>query len=171
MTGQSIVLTEEGEGKSGKRFWYEIWSSTLQQAGILRCGCQIALAQFSRNATFQSHINVFIALAPVAYLGNVESPIRIIAPLAQKMEYVLRLFNHGEFLPSSDLLTFLGKLLCTEGHAPIVCKNIIYLIAGYDAGNTNVTRLPVYIAHTPAGTSTKNMVHYCQASNSPFLHP
>ncbi|KAM7542463.1 hypothetical protein Aperf_G00000016926 [Anoplocephala perfoliata] len=25
-----------------------------------------------------------------------------------------------------------------------------------------ITRLPVYIAHTPAGTSVQNMVHYCQ---------
>ena len=24
------------------------------------------------------------------------------------------------------------------------------------------TRLPVYIAHTPAGTSTRNMVHFAQ---------
>ncbi|KAF5398942.1 Gastric triacylglycerol lipase [Paragonimus heterotremus] len=126
-------------------------------------GCQIALAQFDRDPQLQSRISVFIAFAPVAFLGHLRSPIRFVAPLAQTLEEVLELFNKGEFLPSNNLMKFLAYFLCRSGHMPFVCTNLIYLIAGYDSANTNTTRLPVYVAHTPAGTSTQNIVHYCQS--------
>ncbi|TGZ60894.1 hypothetical protein CRM22_008291 [Opisthorchis felineus] len=136
-------------------------SNTLGYVGHSQ-GAQIALAQFNRDPELQSHISLFVALAPVAYLGHIASPIRYIAPFARTVERVWDLFGHGEFLPSTRLLHFLAYFLCGRGHIPFVCTNVVYLLAGYDAKNTNLTRLPVYIAHTPAGTSAKNMVHYCQ---------
>ncbi|KAF6772794.1 Lysosomal acid lipase/cholesteryl ester hydrolase [Paragonimus kellicotti] len=126
-------------------------------------GSQIALAQFDRDPQLQSRISVFIAFAPVAFLGHLRSPIRFVAPFAQTLEEVLELFNKGEFLPSNKLMQFLAYFLCRRGHVPFICTNVIYLIAGYDSANTNTTRLPVYVAHTPAGTSTQNIVHYCQS--------
>lgn len=127
-------------------------------------GCMIALAQFSRDATLQSRISVFIALAPAAYLSNVETPLRYVAPLAVKTGFVLRFLNHGEFLPSSTLFTLLGNLLCAKSHLSLLCSNVIFLIAGYDTRNLNVTRIPVYVSHSPAGTSSKNILHLCQGT-------
>ncbi|CAH8544689.1 unnamed protein product [Schistosoma turkestanicum] len=129
-------------------------------------GCLIALACFDEHPTLQSFIDIFIALAPAAYLGSIKSPIRYIAPLIKTVEPVVEWFGNGEFLPSGKIMQFLASLLCKPNHIPFVCTNIIYLLAGYDERNTNVTRLPVYVAHTPAGTSVQNMVHYCQGINT-----
>ncbi|CAH8624897.1 unnamed protein product [Schistosoma haematobium] len=112
-------------------------------------GCQTLLACFDEHPIMQSFINLFIALAPAAYLGSIKSPIRYIAPFAKTVEPVIEWFGNGLFL-------------CKPNHIPFVCSNIMYLIAGYDSKNTNVSRLPIYVAHTPAGTSVQNMVHYCQ---------
>ncbi|CAH8651038.1 unnamed protein product [Heterobilharzia americana] len=125
-------------------------------------GCQIALACFDEHPLLQLRIDLFIALAPAAYLGSVKSPIRYIAPFIKAVEPVVEWFGNGEFLPSSKIMHFLGTFVCKPNHIPFVCSNIIYLIAGYNVKNTNVTRLPIYVAHTPAGTSVQNMVHYCQ---------
>ncbi|CAI2737199.1 unnamed protein product, partial [Dicrocoelium dendriticum] len=129
-------------------------------------GCEIALAKFSLNATLQSNINVFIAFAPAVYLGRAKSPLRLLAPLDWSAGNLLRLFNHGEFLPEKSLFTTLGKELCTKDHAPILCENLLYLVTGYGVGNTNVTRLPVYLSHASPGTSTKNVQHYAQSITS-----
>ena len=47
-----------------------------------------------------------------------------------------------------------------------MCENGFEIIAGPDKGNMNKTRLPVYMAHYPAGTSVKNMLHYAQMVRS-----
>lgn len=101
-------------------------------------GCQIALAQFSRNPELQSRVGVFIALAPAAFLGHVTSPVRVIAHYARTLENVWDLFGHGEFFPSSQLVRFLSQWLCRYSRVPWVCKNVIFLFAGFDEGNTNM---------------------------------
>ncbi|CAH8632182.1 unnamed protein product [Schistosoma rodhaini] len=125
-------------------------------------GCQIALACFDEHPIIQSFIDLFIALAPAAYLGSIKSPIRYIAPFVKTVEPVVEWFGNGEFLPSGKIMQFLALFLCKPHRIPFVCSNIMYLLAGYDSKNTNVSRLPIYVAHTPAGTSVQNMVHYCQ---------
>ncbi|CAH8614815.1 unnamed protein product [Schistosoma margrebowiei] len=101
-------------------------------------GCQIILACFDEHPMMQSFINLFIALAPAAYLGSIKSPIRYIAPFAKTVEPVIEWFGNGEFLPSGKIMQFLALFLCKPNHIPFVCSNIMYLIAGYDSKNTNV---------------------------------
>jgi len=48
----------------------------------------------------------------------------------------------------------------------LICQNALMLIAGPNSHQSNKTRLPVYIAHTPAGASSQNMAHFGQAVNS-----
>ncbi|BHF74484.1 hypothetical protein SprV_0501757000 [Sparganum proliferum] len=126
-------------------------------------GTQIAFAKLNSDPSLRSKIAAMIALAPVAYLGNIKSPIRFMSTVCKGVESVATWFGRGRFLPSSSLMRFLGIFLCRRQSIPFVCSNIIYLLAGYDSKNTNTTRLPVYVAHTPAGTSVRNMVHYCQS--------
>lgn len=60
-------------------------SSSLSYIGHSQ-GTTIAFAEFSRNQTWHSKINVFIALAPVAYVGNMISPLRYISDFAPEIE-------------------------------------------------------------------------------------
>lgn len=41
------------------------------------------------------------------------------------------------------------------------CENLLFAING-PSTHLNVTRIPVYDTHNPAGTSTKNMIHFTQ---------
>ncbi|VDL97394.1 unnamed protein product, partial [Schistocephalus solidus] len=120
-------------------------------------GTQIAFAKLNSDPVLRSKVAAMVALAPVAYLANVKSPIRFMSTVCKGIESVVTWFGRGRFLPSSSLMRFLGLFLCRRQSIPFVCSNIIYLLAGYDAHNTNTTRLPVYVAHTPAGTSVRNM--------------
>ena len=42
----------------------------------------IGFAGFSTNATLASMVKRFYALAPVAHIGNIKSPLRLLAPYA-----------------------------------------------------------------------------------------
>ena len=42
----------------------------------------------------------------------------------------------------------------------------MFLVAGYNPNEMNNTDLPYILGHTPAGTSTMNMLHYAQSVNT-----
>jgi len=72
---------------------------------------------------------------------------------------VLHLFGMRQFLPNGSVLNKIAPALCKPlSH---VCNDAIFLFCGRTR-HINVTRLPVYLAHTPAGTSVKNMEHWAQ---------
>ena len=48
-------------------------------------GTEIAFAQFSQDSVLARQVRVFVALAPVAYLDGVISPIRLLAPFADDL--------------------------------------------------------------------------------------
>lgn len=126
-------------------------------------GAGIAFAKLNSDPALRSRVAAFAALAPAVYLGNVKSPIRVLAPACKTIETAKLWLGSGRFLPSNWLVRFLSTFLCQKENYPFICKNIIFLFGGYDAKNTNTTRLPVYVSHTPAGTSVQNIVHYCQS--------
>ena len=111
------------------------------------------------NAKFQralSAVNLFVALAPVTYAYNVRSKLmKVLAStdIPQKM------YDRGyvEFLPGA-----------MESVSPEVCQAIekgcdffLMTICG-PSNNLNTSRIQVYISQTPAGTSTRNMLHWQQ---------
>ena len=49
-------------------------------------GTTIGFAEFSRNQTWVSKVDIFIALAPVAYVGNMISPLRYLAYFSGEIE-------------------------------------------------------------------------------------
>ncbi|XP_078580642.1 gastric triacylglycerol lipase-like [Branchiostoma floridae x Branchiostoma japonicum] len=126
-------------------------------------GTLIGFAEFSRNQGLASKVRTFFALAPVAYLGNMESPLRFLSDFVGPLE---ALIGKGEFLPSSEFFRLMGLEVCDKPVLDLFCENVLFLIAGFDYGNMNVSRIPVYVSHSPAGTSVQNMVHYAQSYKS-----
>ena len=49
-------------------------------------GTMIAFAEFSRNKILAKKIKKFFGLAPVAYLGNMESPLKYLARFTSEFE-------------------------------------------------------------------------------------
>ncbi|VEL36561.1 unnamed protein product [Protopolystoma xenopodis] len=100
-------------------------------------GCQIAFARFNEDPELQNSIHAFGALAPVAYVGNIKGPISFIAKFGQSLQSVMEWFGNGMFLPSNALMRLLDILFCHQSELPAICRNIIFLIAGFDTVNTN----------------------------------
>ena len=72
------------------------------------------------------------------------------------------LFGYGEFLPSSALMDTFADLICDEDSVPQLCESIFFLLCGFDSGQANLTLVDTIVHHTPAGSSSKTLVHYAQ---------
>jgi pimeloyl-ACP methyl ester carboxylesterase len=117
-----------------------------------------AFAGFSRNPTLSSKVNIFIALAPIAYIYHSSSLVfTLLAKL--RVPEIFKLFGIRQFLTSEYQLNRLAPWLCNL--LPSACNVAIYLFCGATR-HINTTRLPVYLSRTPAGTSVKNMIHWAQ---------
>ncbi len=104
-------------------------------------------------------ISLFIGLGPVFHVYNTDSYLlRFIADLKGD-EAIRALFGNFDFLPSSGLMQFIGGALCEI--LPHGCDVVIEMLCG-PADNINEEKLQVYVSQTPAGTSTKNLIHYGQ---------
>ena len=73
-----------------------------------------------------------------------------------------KLFGAGEFLPSSAFMDWLADLFCDEDSIPAICGDVIFLLCGFDSEKLNMTLLDTIVHHTPAGASSKTLVHYGQ---------
>ncbi|KRX80998.1 Gastric triacylglycerol lipase [Trichinella sp. T6] len=158
----------------------ETSAPSLHYAGHSQ-GTTIGFILFSERPTWSAaKVKTFHAFAPVAYLGNTKSALRHVVPYSWllKAKHHLRanLANHDhltsfqpmvemvggyEFMPSTRFMKWLGGKLCT-GRTAFLCQNALFLFVGCDFLNFNMTRLPVYMAHTPSGTSVSNIMHFSQ---------
>jgi len=130
-------------------------------------GSMMAFAGLSENPELQSKIKLFFGLAPVSRLRNVNLATRTLASWAARLRLMFKLFGIKQFYPSSKWTKVLQNTICWW--MPKFCKTVMNVITGRDRRYLNETRIPVYVAHTPAGTSTKNMMQYFQFVNSEFF--
>lgn len=64
-------------------------------------------------------------------------------------------------------MTEAGKLFCSESSlSQFVCSNTLFVLCGFDEEELDKGLLPVIMGHTPAGASTKQMLHYAQEIKS-----
>jgi hypothetical protein len=94
-------------------------------------------------------------------LVSLPSPPRLFAPLPlAPLPQLFTLLGVHEFLPSKRIVQLLEGQICYL--QPHLCLNILAAIAGFNGGHVNATKLPLYVQHTPAGTSVQNMAHWAQ---------
>lgn len=129
-------------------------------------GTTIAFAEFSRNQTWASKVNIFIAMAPVTYSGNMISPLRYIAHFTGEIEFLFKILGVRDFNLPPKIQEWLAEIACDKMLTEEICANVVFLLCGYDKAQMNETRMPVYAAHIPQGTSVKDLVHWAQAIRS-----
>lgn len=127
-------------------------------------GTTIGFAAFSRNQALASKVDLFIALAPVATVGNMKSPIKYLSYFSGGIQWLSWVFGVRDFLPSNFVTRTLGHYVCEDEST--LCTNIMFVLCGFDKKQLNETRVPVYTAHTPAGTSVKDVAHFAQMYKS-----
>ncbi|KAK9720509.1 alpha/beta-hydrolase lipase region [Popillia japonica] len=109
-----------------------------------------------------SQIEVMVAFAPVAYMTHLRSPVRYLAPFSKDFEWLARHLGANSFLPNGWILRLLAYECELMKYAKEICENIIFVLCGFDEEEFNTDLLPVVLAHIPAGTSTKTVIHYTQ---------
>ncbi|XP_026496493.2 lipase 3-like [Vanessa tameamea] len=138
-------------------------SKTLKYIGHSQ-GTTAFFVMASEKTHYNNKINLMVALSPVAFMANAKSPVvRLLAPGGPLIHSVTKTLGIYEFLPDNVMIRILKRLMCGNGAiAEILCNNIIFLAAGFDLGQLNITNLPVMFGHTPSGASAKQFVHYGQ---------
>ena len=118
-------------------------------------GTVVLIAAASADPSLNAKIGEFFALAPAAYVPSMTSPLKYLSWLQVFMQNV-----QAEFGRDHPVFERLSALACAV--QADLCESFFQIMGGYDATNTNATRLPVYAAHDPSGTSVRNMVHWAQ---------
>jgi pimeloyl-ACP methyl ester carboxylesterase len=109
------------------------------------------------NATVASKVNLFIALAPVAWVGNIQAKIMQELAKYDADELITILGAHDFSLPVA-----IDKLLpgiCTVD--PKICAFTMNAMFG-PTNFLNVSRESYYVKYEPNPTSVKNMAHWAQ---------
>lgn len=111
-------------------------------------------------------INIFIALAPAAYVSNEKS--KLMRALAES-DLIYKLLDRGiyEFLPYGPINQIAPEICQMVDKA---CDLFLMTICGPSL-QINTSRIQVYVSNTPAGTSMQNMMHWLQGVINPtFQH-
>ncbi|XP_063617913.1 lipase 3-like isoform X2 [Cydia splendana] len=102
----------------------------------------------STRPEYNEKISAMQALAPVAYVGNIRSPlIKAIAPLTNSLELIMKIIGANEFMPNGKINELAGQTFCLEE-------------------SITQTMLPIVLGHTPAGAATRQLIHYGQLYKS-----
>uniref|UniRef100_A0A671G2M3 Lipase n=2 Tax=Rhinolophus ferrumequinum TaxID=59479 RepID=A0A671G2M3_RHIFE len=127
-------------------------------------GTTIAFIAFSTNPELAKRIKIFFALAPVTTVKYTRSPMRKLTNLSRAAVKVL--FGDKMFSPHTFVDQFIATNVCNRKLFHHICSNFLFSFCGFDPKNLNMSRLDVYLAQSPAGTSVQNMLHWAQAVNS-----
>lgn len=119
----------------------------------------------SERPEYNEKIGLMVALSPVAFMANARSPIvRLIAPGTSLIHGFAKSLGVYEFLPDNNMIRTLKLLICGTGVlAELLCSNTLFLTAGFDLQQLNITNLSTIFGHVPSGASTKQIAHYGQS--------
>ncbi|XP_034830993.1 lipase 3-like [Maniola hyperantus] len=125
-------------------------------------GTTVLFAMLSLRPEYNDRLAAGFALAPVAFLSDVRSPVKALAPIASNVAYMEMLYGSHEFIPKHSVLGKMASSCDADDVDALVCKNVIFYICGYNEKQFNKTLLPVFLANLGTGTSWKTAVHFAQ---------
>lgn len=114
----------------------------------------------SLKPEYNEKIKMMFALAPVAFMSHVRSPlIKMFSPATNLLGNFLVNYD----LPNTDFLTSMTDTFCSK--IGFACKNMLHSIVGQDS-NLLTKSLPIILGHMPTTSSTLQLVHYGQLVRS-----
>ncbi|VDL76542.1 unnamed protein product [Nippostrongylus brasiliensis] len=127
-------------------------------------GTLTMFSKLSMDQAFSKKIRKFFALAPVGSVKHIKGLLKVLADdFGPELDGYYDMFGAGEFLPNNAFMKFVGEVICGGLKVETdLCDNVLFLIAGPESHQMNKTRTPVYLTHTPAGTSSQNIMHWLQ---------
>merc|ERR1719228_169864 len=125
-------------------------------------GTTTFMAMNSMDQSWADKVELAVLLAPVAYVHHMQSPMRLLAPFSNMIEWAITHLGIGEFLPSNWLMDLLVGTVCENNVLDVICENIVFLLCGYDEVQMNKTMVPTIATHIPAGTSSYTVLQFGQ---------
>ncbi|KAG5881587.1 hypothetical protein JTB14_034807 [Gonioctena quinquepunctata] len=128
-------------------------------------------AMASLRPEYNEKIALMSALAPVAYMKKMSSPIlRVVAKYYDILTILADLLNLQELLPNSKLISLIATLMCSDG-SPFqeLCGTFLFAICGFNPPQLDKKLMPVLATGAPAGISLKMLKHFGQEINSGYF--
>jgi pimeloyl-ACP methyl ester carboxylesterase len=129
-------------------------------------GTMTGFAKFAQDQVLAKKIKQFYALGPVLSMKHVQGPVKYAAPFTKSLKFITSILGVDEFLPNNKLQEMWAKYVCPNPLTDLICKNVLLMISGPNTHQINESRVPVINAHSPAGTSVQNVIHFGQLVNS-----
>ncbi|XP_055585442.1 lipase 3-like, partial [Uranotaenia lowii] len=112
---------------------------------------------------YNEKIHLMQALAPVAFTSHMRSPLlRVLSVFQETLTILFETFGIDEFKPNNSILHDIARLFCSGSITSNLCLNVLFQLAGADPDQVELQIIPLLVGHTPAGASTKQIVHYAQ---------
>ncbi|GMS95377.1 hypothetical protein PENTCL1PPCAC_17552, partial [Pristionchus entomophagus] len=132
-------------------------------------GTLISLLLLSDLPRYNNKINKLFLISPVATGHYIRGFLQVLISsysTLYPMTDVWRLFmGSQEILGYTPLLVSAAKIICSMPTQE-ACYDFMYLAAGPpDFDHFNTSRVEVYVSNFPAGTSTRNLLHWAQISS------
>ncbi|XP_059079297.1 gastric triacylglycerol lipase-like isoform X2 [Tigriopus californicus] len=125
------------------------------------------VAMDQNESWMKARIRMMFALAPVAQVQHIRSPIRLLAPFSNQVEFLFRILGIRQFEPTTTAMQLFEKYVCDETMFQLkLCEDALFLLCGFDQKQMNLTLLPIILGHEPGGTSTKTIIHFAQMVSS-----
>ncbi|XP_025066247.1 lysosomal acid lipase/cholesteryl ester hydrolase-like [Alligator sinensis] len=121
-------------------------------------GTAIGFTAFSTNPELAQKIKVFFALGPVATITYATGPLIKVGTFPESL--IKFFFGNKGIFQQYELLKKLVINLCT--HLSKFCTSVLSFVGGCTMANLNMSRVGMYVAHSPAGTSVQNLLHWRQ---------
>lgn len=125
-------------------------------------GTMIMFGLLSSKPEYNKKIRLFAALAPVAFVTHLTSPIRLVAPFGALLRRLFSMLGLYNLFGACRFTTWLRKFVCKSKIATKMFLDQLYITAGLDPHRYNMSRTGVILNHLPSGTSLKNVVHFGQ---------
>ncbi|XP_050027157.2 gastric triacylglycerol lipase-like isoform X1 [Dermacentor andersoni] len=125
-------------------------------------GAQVLFGLLSERPEYNRKIALFTAMAPVAYLGRMRTPLLAFEPYADVIATFLRLTGSGGLMVNTALTKLGARLICGSDFTIDMCIVAVAVLNGINWKQLNISRLSVYLSHDPSGTSVRNVYHLTQ---------
>ncbi|XP_044276010.1 lysosomal acid lipase/cholesteryl ester hydrolase-like [Varanus komodoensis] len=127
-------------------------------------GGAIGFIAFSELPQLTEKVKLFMSLAPAYTLAGLKGPMKMVLSLSDGLKK--KIWGTKEFQFFSKRMKTISTQLCSYPGIDELCLQLIYLCAGFNDGNLNVSRVDTYLGIYPDFSSVKTIVHWSQVSKS-----
>ncbi|XP_077262886.1 lipase 3-like isoform X2 [Temnothorax americanus] len=126
-------------------------------------GNAVLLTLLSSKPEYNIKIKMVICLAPTSFWVKTSPAVNEFANILPTFKEVLRKREIYDVFPQSLATVTVGRTLCNDNTmTQFICVTILFIIAGPDSAQLNITTLPDIFSYFPAGSSVQTLEHFYQ---------